>query len=157
MGPIYGQNLNDLVLRNGETFSSVNRSRIESFSIDNVTDVSPFRPELKIVAQSPSAHDTDISVHYLVNNIGWTGDYACIYDPENNVLHVKSWVRIYNNTGSQFNTDVIVLVAGNPQRVRNEDPQFARQTVMALRDVPQQEQSTGYHNKAKHTFIIPTR
>jgi hypothetical protein len=114
--------------------------------------VNPFRPELKIVIQSRISLNTDISVHYLLNNIGWVGKYTGIYEPESKELRVKSWARISNNTGSQFNTDVMVLVAGDPQRVRDKGPQLVRQSAMAMRDIPQQEQSAGFQRGESHIF-----
>jgi len=146
----YGISGSDFLLRTGDSFTAINKSRIQSYTIDGVTDIPPFRPALNIFASSPQTGQGTMQIHYLVNNIGWTGEYVGMYNPDADNLHVKSWARIKNNSGSDIDTDKIILIAGEPHKAAGGAPVYP-QPRLALR-AAEVEQAAVFQVEEAHIY-----
>lgn len=159
-GAFYGISGSDFLLRTGDTFTAINKSRIQKYTIDGVTDVQPFRPALNILASSPQTGRGTMQIHYLVNNIGWAGEYVGMYNTDTGNLHMKSWARIKNNSGGGIDTEKIILIAGEPHKAAGggrvyPQAQFALKAVDAEQAAAfQVEEAHIYH---KYTLDQPLK
>ncbi|KPK88521.1 hypothetical protein AMJ80_10960 [bacterium SM23_31] len=131
-GAFYGISGSDFLLRIRDSFIAINKSSVRSYTIDGISSIPPFKSALNIFASSRQAGQGTMQIHYLVNNIGWTGEYVGMYDPGADNLQIKSWARIKNNSGSNIDTDKIILIAGEPHKAVGGGPVYP-QAQFALR------------------------
>ena len=147
-GTYYGFNGNEIILRNGGSFTSINRNRIQDYTIEGITNIAPFSPRLHLTVASSNTVRDIIRLHYLVNNIGWSGEYVGMYNPTRGELLLKSRARIRNNSGSRIETDKVILIAGEPHRAATGGIEFAQPRL----SMKAAEQSMAFQVENVHIF-----
>ncbi|MGB5077409.1 MAG: DUF4139 domain-containing protein [Sphingorhabdus sp.] len=71
------------------------------------------RPTLSVTLESKGGM-TPTTLTYLTPGLGWTSDYVTLFDDAKQTIDVQGWVTLTNNTGTDYTSASILLVAGNP-------------------------------------------
>src|SRR3546814_7213033 len=105
------------------------------------------KPTLSITVDSDRAGTRPATLSYLTNGLGWAADYVSLYDEKAGTIDVQGWVTLSNNTGTTFDEEKTLIVAGTPStsganyrpyRPRPQPPGDLRRagTATAPRDQP---------------------
>ncbi|MFC1554005.1 DUF4139 domain-containing protein [candidate division KSB1 bacterium] len=116
-GTYLGLSGNDILINDGSV-RSINRNQIKNMTFHELNTISPFKPFLSIDASSTINSNIDVKIHYLAERIGWSGEYVGYFDPDRDVLKLRSWARITNRSGSSLISESTVLISGEPNRVQ---------------------------------------
>ncbi|MDD3374633.1 MAG: DUF4139 domain-containing protein [Candidatus Omnitrophica bacterium] len=81
-------------------------------------------------ASSVRAHDLQVS--YLTNQINWKADYVLILDKADVKADLSGWVTIDNKSGTAYNNAKLKLVAGDVNRVQQNQGRGMRYKNEAL-------------------------
>jgi len=107
------------------------------------------RPTLVWLLDNRHAGEQTVEASYLANAINWSADYVLTIGPEQKAADLNGWVTLVNNSGTAYHNAQLQLVAGELNRVYNQE----QATLGALRmkdNVPaaapfQQEALSEYH------------
>ncbi|MBN2815779.1 MAG: hypothetical protein JXQ67_03800 [Campylobacterales bacterium] len=77
------------------------------------------KPSLVWNIKTHKALQTDISLDYLINNIGFKSNYILNLDTNNSTL--SGWITIDNRSGKSFHNTTLSLLAGDINRVQNPE------------------------------------
>jgi len=96
--------------------TSIDRIRLEKLPEGLVT-----RPTLRWIIRNtkPGNHETVLS--YLAGSMKWRADYVVVVHPDD-VLDLKGWVTIVNQSGASYHDAKLKLMAGDVHRLREEQP-----------------------------------
>ena len=53
-----------------------------------------------------------VEISYFTSGITWSADYVCITDPGETVMDVTGFVRVFNNSGEEYENAQVRLVVG---------------------------------------------
>ena len=73
------------------------------------------RPTLSVTLESRGGL-TPTTLTYLTPGLGWTSDYVTLFDDAKQTIDVQGWVTLTNNTGTDYTSANVLLVAGNPNQ-----------------------------------------
>ncbi len=76
------------------------------------------KPTLTWLYENKIENDHTIEVSYLTNNIGWKADYVLSIDKNDELADIAGWVTIDNRSGATYRNANLKLIAGKPNRVR---------------------------------------
>lgn len=76
------------------------------------------RPTLSVTVESKGGL-TPTTLTYLTPGLGWTSDYVTLFDDAKQTIDVQGWVTLTNNTGTDYTSADVLLVAGNPNQGGN--------------------------------------
>ncbi|MHC4401072.1 MAG: hypothetical protein ACYTG0_15455 [Planctomycetota bacterium] len=62
--------------------------------------------------QSEIDDEAVIEITYFTSGISWSADYVCIADTEETEMGIEGFVRVYNNSGEEYDDAQIRLVVG---------------------------------------------
>ncbi len=79
------------------------------------------KPTLVWLLKNKNKKKQEIEVSYLTDGINWKSDYIVIIGKDNNICDLSGWVTITNRSGAEYNDAIIKLVAGDINRLRQED------------------------------------
>lgn len=79
---------------------------------------------------SPDAHELEVS--YLTQNLTWKADYVVVLDKTDSAADVSGWVTLDNNSGAAYHDARLKLVAGDVNRVSEQDAVRTRQLAGAM-------------------------
>jgi hypothetical protein len=71
------------------------------------------RPTLSVTLESKGGN-VPATLTYLTPGLGWTSDYVTLFDDAKQTIDVQGWVTLVNNTGTDYKSANVLLVAGNP-------------------------------------------
>ncbi len=116
----------------GQTRSLV-RANLTAIRLDELPSGLVTRPTLvwKLRAQTPGRHQTTLS--YLTNDIVWRADYIVRLTDEN-LLDLKGWVTITNQSGARYPDAKLKLIAGDVHTVVEQPAEIMKylfQTAVA--------------------------
>ena len=99
----------------GQTRSLV-RANLTAIRLDDLPEGLVTRPTLvwKLRARTPGRHQTTLS--YLTNDIVWRADYI-VRLTDQNLLELKGWVTITNQSGARYPDAKLKLIAGDVHTV----------------------------------------
>ena len=86
---------------------------------DRVPDNLRARPTLSVTVESGHAGVRPAKLTYLTPGLGWKSDYVALFDEAAGKIDVQGWITLTNNTGTSYNNADVVMVAGTPNRGRN--------------------------------------
>jgi hypothetical protein len=67
------------------------------------------------------APNQSIEVTYLAQSMSWSADYVLVLDDKDTSAGLVGWVTLVNNTGTSYRNAALKLVAGDVNRVQNND------------------------------------
>ena len=99
------------------------------------------QPTLVWLVDNRQSSTQDIEASYLTNGINWRSDYVVTLNDKDETADLSGWVTIDNRSGATFTNAQLKLVAGDVNRVKNE--QEYRDTMLryaAAEAAPAKEQ-----------------
>ncbi len=132
----------DVVMKNGDVFSGELLSSVGGFltlrmpdgslrlvnSAEQMSVTAPSLPEglilvptLKWLIDSEVDGKKDAEISYLTDNISWHAEYIAALDKDDKNLQLSGWVSLDNRSGKTYRDAKLKLVAGDIQRVKDED------------------------------------
>jgi hypothetical protein len=77
-------------------------------------------PTLEWLLQGQAASHK-VAMSYLTGGMGWQADYVAVVNDKDTALDLNGWTTITNNSGATYTNAMLKLVAGDVNRVRDED------------------------------------
>ena len=62
--------------------------------------------------QSEVEGEATVEITYFTSGISWSADYVCIANPEETEMGFEGFVRVFNNSGEEYNDAQVRLVVG---------------------------------------------
>jgi hypothetical protein len=108
------------------------------------------RPTLLMSLENSGSHKQSIEASYLANNLNWNADYVLTVGRDDKSADLDGWVTVANNSGTAFHNAKLQLVAGDLNRLPQEQRYRAADMVAAPASAKavgqfQQENFSEYH------------
>lgn len=118
----------------------------------------------------PSAQEAEVS--YLTNGINWRADYVLTLNEKDDRTDLSGWVTIDNKSGTAYSNATLKLIAGDVNRVRDEEeyrdkmfrtamkeavpaaPQFEEEAFFEYHIYTLQRTSTIKENQTKQISLV---
>ena len=114
-----------------------------------VPDTLRDKPTLVIALVNPAAGTQNLELSYLTGGLSWRADYVAELNAEDDRLDLNGWVTLTNQSGAAYPNARLQLVAGDLNRVRDEQPLPRATMAMAVKVADaaemQQESLFEYH------------
>lgn len=62
--------------------------------------------------QSEMDGEATVEITYFTSGLTWSADYVCITDPEETKMDITGYVRVFNNSGEEYENAQVRLVVG---------------------------------------------
>ena len=115
----------------------------------SVPDTLRDKPTLVISLVNPVAGMQNLELSYLTGGLSWRADYVAELNASENQLDLNGWVTLNNQSGAAYPNAKLQLVAGDLNRVREEQPAPRAMMTMAAKVADaaemQQESLFEYH------------
>jgi len=112
------------------------------------------RPTLAWLMNNTSgATAHDVLVTYLTGGLSWAADYVAVIGPNDDVIDLRGWVTITNESGATYNDAKLKLVAGDVHQVQEEMYDVVRATGAKL---VMAEQAPSFEEKAFYDYHLYT-
>jgi len=79
------------------------------------------QPTLTWLYQSAAAKKHRLEASYLTNNLNWNADYVAVVNKDDTLADISGWVTVDNKSGASYKDARLKLVAGEVQRVAEEE------------------------------------
>ncbi|HZS03383.1 MAG TPA: DUF4139 domain-containing protein [Blastocatellia bacterium] len=79
------------------------------------------KPTLVWSLNNTGADSHTVEASYLTTGIGWRADYVVVVNKDDTKADLNGWVTINNNTGAAYRNAELKLVAGDINRVQEQD------------------------------------
>ncbi len=96
----------------------------------SVPDTLRDKPTLVMSLINPTAGEQNLELSYLTSGLSWRADYVAELTADDSLLDLNSWVTLNNQSGAAYPNAKLQLVAGDLNRVREEQP--APRALMAM-------------------------
>lgn len=137
----------------GQVFT-VYLSDIQSVEYPSLPEGLITRPTLAWLTSNTSgvtAHD--VLVTYLTGGLSWAADYVAVIGPNDDVIDLRGWVTITNESGATYSDAKLKLVAGDVNQVQNEMYDVGRASGAKL---AMAEQAPSFEEKAFYDYHLYT-
>ncbi len=118
-------------------------------AFSGVPDTLRDKPTLVILLSNPSAGLQNLELSYLTGGLSWRADYVAELNATDDRLDLNAWVTLTNRSGAAYPDARLQLVAGDLNRVRDDQPipreVMAMATKVADAAGMQQESLFEYH------------
>ena len=79
------------------------------------------RPTLAwLTSNTSGVASHNVLVTYLTGGLSWAADYVAVIGPNDDVIDLRGWVTITNESGATYNDAKLKLVAGDVHQVQEE-------------------------------------
>lgn len=96
----------------------------------SVPDTLRDKPTLVVSLINPTAGVQNLELSYLTGGLSWRADYVAELNADDSQLDLNGWVTLNNQSGAAYPNAKLQLVAGDLNRVHEEQP--APRAVMAM-------------------------
>ena len=107
------------------------------------------RPTLLMSLENSGPRKQQIEASYLATNLSWNSDYVLTVSRDDKSADLDGWVTLVNNSGTAFHNARLQLVAGDLNRIQNQNLPVAESLAMKSRAAAapqfQQENFSEYH------------
>ena len=83
------------------------------------------KPTLVWTLNNTGADSHTVEASYLTNGIGWRSDYVVVVNKDDTKADLNGWVTINNNSGTAYKNADLKLVAGDVNRVQDQQQMYA--------------------------------
>ena len=137
----------------GQVFT-VYLSDVQSVEYPSLPEGLITRPTLAWLMNNTSgATAHDVLVTYLTGGLSWAADYVAVIVPNDDVIDLRGWVTITNESGATYNDAKLKLVAGDVHQVQEEMYDVVRATGAKL---VMAEQAPSFEEKAFYDYHLYT-
>lgn len=84
------------------------------------------KPTLRWQIQTGKSGKHDLQLSYLTSGIQWISDYVATVDDKDQKIDLVGWVTIDNRSGTAYENAKLKLVAGDVNRVQNNQPMMVK-------------------------------
>lgn len=122
----------EIILRNegGQVFV-ISVGKVRDIQFPNLPSGLITRPTLRWLLQSGVTGPEQVELTYLTGGITWTADYNVLLNAENTALDLNGWVTLTNTSGAGYTDALVKLVAGDVNRLPEEQAMFRAEMDMA--------------------------
>jgi hypothetical protein len=92
------------------------------------------RPTLVVALDNDFAGAQTTELSYLTGGLGWRADYVAELSADDSSLDLSGWVTLTNTSGTAYRDALLQLVAGDVNRVREEQLMRRDVAMMAVRE-----------------------
>jgi hypothetical protein len=129
--------------RNSEVILRQDDGQVMVVSLTNVRDMRfpalpdglITRPTLRWMLNVANGGDQQVELTYLTGGMNWTADYILLLANDNTRLDLNGWVTLNNTSGASFQEALVKLVAGDVNRLREEE-MFVADGMMEMAAMP---------------------
>jgi hypothetical protein len=89
------------------------------------------KPTLVWTLSNTGADAHTVEASYLTNGIGWRADYVVVVNKDDTKADLNGWVTVNNNSGTTYRNAELKLVAGDVNRVREQQEFMAKAEMRA--------------------------
>lgn len=119
--------------RNGEAILRTDNGEILVISLAQVRDIRfpdlpeglITRPTLRWLINSAQSGAQQVELTYLTGGMNWTADYNVLLASDKTSLDLNGWVTLNNNSGTAYTDAQVKLIAGDVNRIQDEEKRFA--------------------------------
>lgn len=120
------------------------------FSVGSLPEGLITRPTLVWQVNSKKSGKQDIKISYQTRGMNWHAEYVAVLNEDDTKLDLNSWVSVDNNSGTTYKNAKLKLVAGDVNRVRDNNQiykgrQFEAATMVADAEQFEEKQFFEYH------------
>lgn len=114
----------DIIIRTNEgTVQAVRREHVQNIQFPELPDGLITRPTLRWLVNSSQSGEQQVELTYLTGGLNWTADYNLLLATDNNSLDLNGWVTLNNTSGTAYENATVKLVAGDVNRLPDEQAQ----------------------------------
>ncbi len=84
------------------------------------------KPTLSWLVNSKKSGKQEFQLSYLTSGVRWISDYVATVDDKDQALDLIGWVTIDNRSGTEYENAKLKLVAGEVNRVQNNQPMMVK-------------------------------
>jgi hypothetical protein len=114
----------------------VSLSKVRDIQFPNLPSGLITRPTLRWLLQSAAAGAQQVELTYLTGGISWTADYNVLLNSGNTSLDLNGWVTLTNTSGAGYADAQVKLVAGDVNRLPQEEAMYRAEADMAMAAMP---------------------
>ncbi len=133
------------------------------------------KPTLNWLVESESGGSKETEIAYLTGGLSWRADYVLLLNQANDHGDLDAWVTLNNHCGTSFKEAQLKLIAGEPNRVRQERafavdglaradvammksaaPQFKEESFFEYHLYTLQRPATILNNQTKQVSLFPS-
>lgn len=109
----------------------INPSNIAEIRFDTLPADLIAKPTLVWTLNNTGADMHTVEASYLTNGIGWRADYVVVVNKDDTKADLNGWVTINNNSGTAYRNADLKLVAGDVNRVHEQQDSLAKVAMRA--------------------------
>lgn len=109
----------------------INPSNIAEIRFDTLPADLIAKPTLVWTLNNTGADSHTVEASYLTNGIGWRADYVVVVNKDDTKADLNGWVTINNNSGTTYRNAELKLVAGDVNRVQDQQQYLAKSAMRA--------------------------
>jgi hypothetical protein len=98
------------------------------------------RPTLRWLVNSALGGDNQVELTYLTGGINWAADYNILLATDNTSLDLNGWVTLNNTSGTAYADATVKLIAGDVNRLPQDQAQVRTEVMAADMDFEAGEQ-----------------
>ena len=138
-GTVYSGTLlsgaDDIILATGDGITIVRLDQVQELSFPELPEGLITKPTLVWLLDAAQAGAQDVQVTYLTAGISWRADYNILLAADAGQLSMTGWVSLYNESGATYEDAKLKLVAGDINRVSQQDALLLAEKAAELRSV----------------------
>ncbi len=109
----------------------INPTNIAEMRFDTLPQDLIAKPTLVWTLNNTGADSHTVEASYLTNGIGWRSDYVVVVNKDDTKADLNGWVTINNNSGTAYKNADLKLVAGDVNRVQDQQQMYAMKSARA--------------------------
>lgn len=150
-----GENSIVLQKKNGglDMLTNIEKYRI---TVNSLPEGLITKPTLVCLANSEIAGKQDVELTYQTGGMNWHTEYVAVLDKDDKNIDMNAWVSIENNSGATYKDAYLKLIAGDVNRVRDENEYDVAPTMMAEMQKGRQFEEKSFFEYHIYTMQRPT-
>lgn len=146
-GELLSYDNSTLVVKGKSGTDIIQREFVGSIKCPTPTERIYVRPTLSWTIRSEKTGKFDLDLSYLAGGVSWRAEYVAILNDDEDELDLSSWINLKNNSGKNYKSTKLKLVAGDLQRARpgHPQPQYMLERAAKTAQVVEERQFFDYH------------
>jgi hypothetical protein len=136
----------------------INPSNVAEIRFDTLPADLIAKPTLVWTLSNAGADAHTVEASYLTSGIGWRADYVVVVNKDDTKADLNGWVTVNNNSGTTYRNAELKLVAGDVNRVQEQQEFMAKSAMraeMAAAAAPPQFQEQAFFEYHLYTLQRP--
>jgi hypothetical protein len=139
----------------------ISRNEIGSIAFPELPGGLVIKPTLAWLLHNPGqSGKQSLELTYLTGGLSWKADYIATINAEDNQVDLAGWVTLDNKSGGSFNEARLKLVAGDVNRVQDEEyptkPEGVMKSIMRMEEKNEAFKEESFFEYHLYTLQRPT-